>query len=136
MLSKSILMAKPKQNLNLKIQMLAGKGTKAFFEKLYTNITSLVPDRVLPQSIVLLFPYSHWWIGIYWKVYKPSIGKKHALKRYDQLVLDRVLPRSNILLFPYRAMYMIKIQLKNGLVLIWILLWNNCVNVVIVEIGK
>ena len=34
-------MAKTKQNLNLKIQMLAGKGTKEFFERFYKNLTSL-----------------------------------------------------------------------------------------------
>ena len=34
-------MPKTKQNLNLKIQMLVGKGTKAFFERFYKNLTSL-----------------------------------------------------------------------------------------------
>ena len=38
-------MAKAKQNLNLKIQMLMGKGTKAFFERFYKNLTSLVCGR-------------------------------------------------------------------------------------------
>ena len=35
-------MAKARQNMNLKIQMLAGKGTKAFLRGFYKNITSLV----------------------------------------------------------------------------------------------
>ena len=35
-------MAKTKQNLNFQIQMLAGKGTKAFFEVFNKNLTSLV----------------------------------------------------------------------------------------------
>ena len=35
-------MAKAKQNMNLKIQMLAGKEAKTFFERFYKNIPSLV----------------------------------------------------------------------------------------------
>ena len=31
-----------KQNMDLKIQMLAGKGTKEFFQRFYKNLTSLV----------------------------------------------------------------------------------------------
>ena len=38
MLHKGILMAKAKQNLNLKIQMLAKKGTNENFEKFYKNL--------------------------------------------------------------------------------------------------
>ena len=37
----SILMAKTKKNLNLKIQMLAGKEAKTFFEGLFKNLLSL-----------------------------------------------------------------------------------------------
>ena len=35
-------MAKAKQNLNLKIQMLAGKEAKTFFERFFKNLLSLV----------------------------------------------------------------------------------------------
>ena len=35
-------MAKDKLSLKLKIQMLAGKGTKEFFERYYKNLISLV----------------------------------------------------------------------------------------------
>ena len=41
-------MAKAKQNLNLKIQILAVKGTKAFFEMFYKNLTSLKNPHPLP----------------------------------------------------------------------------------------
>ena len=39
---------KAKQNLNLKIQMFAGKGTIEFFERLYKNLTSL--DKPIQKS--------------------------------------------------------------------------------------
>ena len=54
-LFKSIFMAKDKQNLNLKIQMLAGKGTKDLFEILYKNLTSLVRTRPAGQDIHFVF---------------------------------------------------------------------------------
>ena len=41
-LSESILMAKAKQNLNVKIEMLVGKEAKTLFEVLFKNPPSLV----------------------------------------------------------------------------------------------
>ena len=37
-----VLIVSFKQNINLKIQMLAGKEAKSFFERFFKNITSLV----------------------------------------------------------------------------------------------
>ena len=48
-------MAKAKQNLNLKIQMLAGKGTKEFFERLYKNLTSLDGFTYIVKSLALIY---------------------------------------------------------------------------------
>ena len=51
-------MAKNKQNLNWKIQMLAGKGIKEFFERFYKNLTSLVlhtRSNFTPILNILLF---------------------------------------------------------------------------------
>ena len=44
MLSKSILVAKGKQNLNLKIQMLAGKEANSLFERFCKDLPSLVKE--------------------------------------------------------------------------------------------
>ena len=47
-------MAKAKQNLYLKIQMLAGKGTKEFFERSYKNLTSseiITSELITSESI-------------------------------------------------------------------------------------
>ena len=46
-------MAKDKQNLNLKIQMLAGKGTKELFEQFFKNLRSLVVFGERPGHIFL-----------------------------------------------------------------------------------
>ena len=37
--------------MDLKIQMLAGKGTKEFFERLYKNLTSLGPVTPLQKCL-------------------------------------------------------------------------------------
>ena len=51
-------MAKAKQNLNLKIQMLAGKGTKEFCERFYKNLTSLVSSCTIASRAFLKILHS------------------------------------------------------------------------------
>ena len=55
MLSKIILMAKAKQNLNLKIQMLAGNGTKAIFEIFYKKSHIFSYLKSCPSILITLY---------------------------------------------------------------------------------
>ena len=46
-------MAKAKQNMNLKIQMLAGKDTKLFFERFYKKSQDFSQKHFIPWLGVL-----------------------------------------------------------------------------------
>ena len=61
MLSKSILLAKAKQNQDLEIQMLAVKGTKNIFERFFKNLKIFRFRRNIGPSPLSLGDFSDPW---------------------------------------------------------------------------